>query len=64
MAVYLAGGENVSREMILALHDLRDAALTNRPGLRVLAQFEPEGKSPRIFAFEDRLSSHFAIPAR
>jgi hypothetical protein len=64
IAVYLAGGENVSREMIPALHDMRDAALSNRPALRVLAQFEPEGKRPRLFAFHDELSAHFAVPRR
>src|SRR3990172_6357885 len=44
VAVYLAGGENVSREMIPALHDMRDAALENRHSLRLLAQFEPDSK--------------------
>jgi len=51
-AVYLAGGENVAREMIPALHDLRDASLGNREALSTLAQFEPGGKPPR------RPSSH------
>ncbi len=51
VAVYLAGGDNVSREMIPALHDMRDAALANRSSLRVLAQFEPNHSAPRVFAF-------------
>lgn len=63
VAVYLAGGENVSREMIPALHDLRDAALANRPALRLLAQFEPDSKPSRLFAFDDDLPSHFTVPA-
>lgn len=63
VAVYLAGGENVSREMIPALHDMRDAALENRHSLRLLAQFEPDSKPPRLFAFDDELPSHFTVPA-
>lgn len=51
VGVYLAGGENVSREMIPALHDMRDAALANRSSLRVLAQFEPDAAAPRVYAF-------------
>ena len=63
VAVYLAGGENVSREMIPALHDMRDAALANRHALRLLAQFEPDSKPSRLFAFDDDLRSHFTVPA-
>jgi len=63
VAVYLAGGENVSREMIPALHDIRDAALENRHSLRLLAQFEPDSKPSRLFAFDDELPSHFTNPA-
>jgi Clostripain family len=51
VAIYLAGGDNVSREMIPALHDMRDAALANRSSLRVLAQFEPDAAAPRIYSF-------------
>jgi len=54
-AVYLAGGENVAREMIPALHDLRDASLGNREALSTLAQFEPGGKPPRLFVFDEAL---------
>lgn len=54
-AVYLAGGENVTREMIPALHDLRDASLGNRETLSTLAQFEPGGKPPRLFVFDEAL---------
>jgi len=61
VAVYLAGGENVSREMIPALHDMRDAALANRHSLRLLAQFEPDGQAPRVFAFDDDLPQHFRV---
>jgi hypothetical protein len=61
--VYLAGGENVSREMIPSLHDMRDAALANRHALRLLAQFEPDSKPSRLFAFDEELPSHFTVPA-
>ena len=54
-AVYLAGGENVTREMIPALHDLRDASIANRRELSTLAQFEPGDKSPRLFVFDEEL---------
>lgn len=52
VAVYLAGGDNVSREMVLSLHDIRDVALSKREDFKVLAQFEPDHKSPRLFAFD------------
>ena len=54
-AVYLAGGENVTREMIPALHDLRDASLAGREALSTLAQFEPAGKPARLFVFDEAL---------
>ncbi len=54
-AVYLAGGENVAKEMIPALHALRDASIENREALSSLAQFEPDGKPPRLFVFDERL---------
>ena len=63
-AVYLAGGENVTREMIPALHDLRDAGLANREALSTLAQFEPAGKPPRLFVFDEALLPKVAIPAK
>ena len=60
-AVYLAGGENVTREMIPALHDLRDACIANRGELATLAQFEPGDKPPRLFVFDDELLPRLAL---
>jgi len=63
-AVYLAGGENVTREMIPALHDLRDASIANRGELATLAQFEPGDKPPRLFVFDDELLPRLALSTR
>jgi Clostripain family len=60
-AVYLAGGENVAKEMIPALHALRDASLENQESLSSLAQFEPPGKPPRLFAFDERLVRRLSL---
>jgi hypothetical protein len=63
-AVYLAGGENVTREMIPSLHDLRDACIANRGDLATLAQFEPGDKAPRLFVFDDELLPGLALSSK
>jgi hypothetical protein len=63
-AVYLAGGENVTREMIPGLHDLRDVCLSNRDALSTLAQFEPGGKAPRLLVFDDSLLPKLSLPRK
>jgi hypothetical protein len=63
-AVYLAGGENVTREMIPGLHDLRDVCLSNRNALSTLAQFEPGGKAPRLLVFDDSLLPKLSLPRK
>ena len=60
-AVYLAGGENVTREMIPSLHDLRDACIANRGEIATLAQFEPGDKPPRLFVFDRELLPRLAL---
>lgn len=61
-AVYLAGGENVTREMIPGLHDLRDVSLANKRALSTLAQFEPADQSPRLLVFDDALLPRLGLP--
>jgi hypothetical protein len=63
-AVYLAGGENVTREMIPSLHDLRDACIANRGELATLAQFEPGDKPPRLFVFDEELLPRLALSTK
>ena len=62
-AVYLAGGENVTREMIPGLHDLRDVSLANTGTLSTLAQFEPGGAAPRLLVFDDGLLPRLHLEA-
>jgi hypothetical protein len=63
-AVYLAGGENVTREMIPGLHDLRDVTLANKGALSTLAQFEPGGQEPRLLVFDEALLPRLGLPAK
>jgi hypothetical protein len=63
-AVYLAGGENVTREMIPGLHDLRDVCLANPGDLSTIAQFEPGGKAPRLLVFDDALLRKLPLSPR
>ena len=54
IAVYLAGGDGLTSGMIRTLQELRDEAIAEH-ALEVVAQFEPAGKIPRLFAFPERV---------
>jgi Clostripain family len=63
IAVHLAGGKGLTEQMVRALQDMRDEASHEQNHFRILAQFEPQGKLPRAFAFDlDDAPSHFALP--
>lgn len=65
--VYLAGGQSLTEPMVGALQDMRDVTVEQRERIRVLAQFEPDQKRPRMFAFDDAVSSriqNLAAPAQ
>ena len=63
VAVHLAGGKSLTEQMIRALQEMRDIAGSKGRQLRIVAQFEPQGKLPRAFSFNvDDAQPHFALP--
>ena len=63
VAVHLAGGKNLTEQMVRALQEMRDEVNSGEGGLRIVAQFEPQGRLPRAFAFGlDDTEPPFALP--
>jgi hypothetical protein len=57
VAVYLAGGNALTEPMVRALQEMREVNRARPKSLRVLAQFEPGRKLPRMFAFDDAVAA-------
>ena len=63
VAVHLAGGKNLTEQMVRALQEMRDEAGSPEAQVRVIAQFEPQGKLPRAFAFNlGGMGPRFVLP--
>ena len=63
VAVHLAGGKSLTEQMIRALQEMREVAVSKERQFRIVAQFEPQGKLPRAFSFNvEDVQSHFALP--